>query len=391
MHPTNSTSSKPLTSPLLRELVKQPRCSKTSQLEDHSKKRSSNSRQRYSSSKSDSNVLIGNFHGFFEFIETECQNYATQIYMIALSLLIWILFKIKETFLHDLEELETLGLGLILSFILHLLLTKNLKKKLFQEKKTNFHFVKDTIILLSGSIIFFIYGLQILPLNTTLSVYYSTFVIVILLETMIHEKEFSVSHILLAICAYIGVVLVFLDSKEEESVRMTNFWLLYGITIVGISAVFLAGFFIKLSKVTEPSLLSFKGSLAIISAFAMVLDKNFEWPTFNQTLVIVIFGALIYVGSVLLTRSLQLTGAGEISPFLLGHASVGPLFGWLFSKNGLTIEAVGSLVTQGSLIILMLITPKMKKTEDTTSENLYQLDSTIVIELTERSLNTTYN
>jgi len=385
MHPSNPAL---LTHSLLGETVKKQRNTKTLQ-SPQLQKTSHDVLKRKSHEADSSKMLIGNFCSLFKLAEAKCPNSAVQIYMVALSIMIWIGFKIKGLFLQDIADLEVLGIGLTLAFVLNLVFTKDVKRKIFRSKKANFCFVKDILISVSGSLVFLFYGFQILPFPISLSIYSSAFVLVILLETMICEKEVSASHLILAVCAYVGVILALFDSNNLNS-EATNLWLLYGIGIIGLSGIFLAAVFIKFSQITEPHLLSLNGSFALLSVLTVAfLEKKLKWPTLMQTFFLVILGALIFFCFTLLTRSFQLTeAAGEISPYLYLSASMDPLFAWLFTKDELNLRAIGSLLTQASLVLLWLVTPKsMKSTE------IRQLDSVIAveIEMTEKSLNTTYD
>jgi len=383
MYPSNPTA---LNHSLLRETVKKKSNSKTSQLvntkQDVSKRKSHESET--------SKILIGDFCSFFKLVETTYPNSAFQIYMVALSIIILIVFKVRSMFLQDIDGLEVLGIGLILAFLLNLVLIKDLKQKIFRKKKANFCFVRDILIFTSGSWLFLFHGLQILPSSISMSIYFSALVLVILLETMIYEKEFSVSHLLLTICAYVGVILVLFDSNNSGN-TITNYSLLYGIGIVGISGIFLAVFFIKFSQVTESRFLSLNCSFALLSVLKITLldEDGWKWPTFIQAFFLGILGALIFFCFVLLARSFQLTeSAGEISPYLFLPASISPLLGWLFTNDESSLRAIGSLFTQASLLLLWLENSKSPKTRE-----IRQLDSVIAIEIemTEKSLNTTYD
>jgi len=277
MHPSNPAL---LTHSLLGETVKKQRNTKTLQ-SPQLQKTSHDVLKRKSHEADSSKMLIGNFCSLFKLAEAKCPNSAVQIYMVALSIMIWIGFKIKGLFLQDIADLEVLGIGLTLAFVLNLVFTKDVKRKIFRSKKANFCFVKDILISVSGSLVFLFYGFQILPFPISLSIYSSAFVLVILLETMICEKEVSASHLILAVCAYVGVILALFDSNNLNS-EATNLWLLYGIGIIGLSGIFLAAVFIKFSQITEPHLLSLNGSFALLSVLTVAfLEKKIEVANIN--------------------------------------------------------------------------------------------------------------
>jgi len=121
-----------------------------------------------------------------------------------------------------------------------------------------------------------------------------------------------------------------------------------------------------------------------------LLDEDgWKWPTFIQALFLGILGALMFFCFVLLARSFQLReAAGEISPYLFLAASISPLLGWLFTNDESSVRVIGSLLTQASLFLLWLENSNSQKETERR-----QLDSAIAIEIemTEKSLNTTYD
>lgn len=204
-----------------------------------------------------------------------------------------------------------------------------------------------------GALSLFFFTISQLDLGTAVMLNLTSPIFVVILAHLLLKEKTALRVWLAILLSFVGIYLVAAPQFEEKPVPI-----LLGILSGVFAAV--AAVLIRLSKRDESpyTIIFYFTAISTIASLPM-LKGSFEWPTIAEWggLFGVTIGA--FFGQVFMTRSIQAAPVSIVSPFAYMTPVLAALFGFIFWKEFLSLQAIlGSAIIISSGVAIYLLREK---------------------------------
>jgi len=298
------------------------------------------------------NKLVCTIFNSLHFFENENFSVVGKIYILVATLLLTVIFWLKQEFLSELPAIEVLFVAFLTTFIFNYYLINGALYKPFIENEQNSHLIKLSGGFAVAAIASFFYGLKFINLPSALTIFYSAFFLVVVFEVVFLKETYKSSEILLALGALVGVIITIsgssgtfwdqITTKDEEA----NF--LYGVILSATSAVLMAMIMINFGKMHSENFATLNHIFTMmIVLFTPIFFpiQGVVTPNFNQWILLIVIGIFTAIATLFFIRSFQLETGGRSAVFILLQVAFVFVIEWLVSNASGFSGIIGAAIT----------------------------------------------
>jgi drug/metabolite transporter (DMT)-like permease len=285
-----------------------------------------------------------------QFFEKQKAPIIAKIYMFAATLIVTILFWLKQQFLSNLPAIEVIFVSFLVTFIFNYYLINGALYKPFIENEKNSMNIKLCGGFAVAAIACFFYALTFIQLQTALAIFYSAFFLVVLIQSVFLKETYKTNEIFLGLGALVGVFITISASSgtfwsQGEVVTPNS---LYGFGLSAASAIFMALIMVNFSKLHTENFATMNHIFTMmIVLFTPIFFpiQGVVTPTLGQWAVLVFMGILTAFATLFFIRSFQIETGGRTAVFMFLQIAFFFIIDWIVSGASGFGALVGAVIT----------------------------------------------